>query len=181
MSTLVTITPGRCGSRGTPLGAFISLVARLCRTKSDTTFPIVCFRAAAIDRAAARTSSSRSNVVLMPNHQASRIRCQRRPQARYLARHRRGTESSRRPCHREARSGAWQPGMMDARPRNRGPLKLVPDAYAVLPKCHIRGTCKEIRYFLYTSRRYVKEDAQFGSHYPPPDAANSGPSDFDRT
>jgi len=66
MSSLVTITLGRRGSRGTPLGAFFSLVARLRRTKSDTTFPIVCFRAAAIDRAAARTSSSRSNVVLMP-------------------------------------------------------------------------------------------------------------------
>jgi len=66
MSSFVTITPGRRGSRGIPFGPFFSLVARLWRSKSDTTFPIVCFRAAAMDRAAARTSSSRSNVVLMP-------------------------------------------------------------------------------------------------------------------
>jgi hypothetical protein len=66
MSSFVTITPGRLGSRGTPLGAFFSSVARLCRTKSDTTFPIVCFPAMAIDRVAPRTSSSRSNVVLTP-------------------------------------------------------------------------------------------------------------------
>lgn len=50
-----------------PVGPRLAFVARLCRTRSDTTFPMVCFRAAAIVRAAARMSSSKSSVVLILN------------------------------------------------------------------------------------------------------------------
>jgi hypothetical protein len=94
MVSLVTITPGRRGSIGTPLGPFFNLVARLCRTKSDTTFPMVCFLAAAIERAAARISSSRSKVVLIGvniKHHASDVKADAG-------------------CGRVGRAGEWRTG-----------------------------------------------------------------------
>src|SRR5712691_876082 len=69
--------PGRRGRTGTPLRTFPACFgSSALRASSDSTCPAVFPRIAPISLAACNTSSSRSSVVRIVDHHASRIRCQ---------------------------------------------------------------------------------------------------------